>query len=428
MLSNTEILTAMQFSFFNERDPINSSSDPRQVMTYQFAGTTAPPDLPTGTTFTGWRDFTAAEKAAFADVLDHIETFLNVEFVEVTGSDDPDLNVGAVDIPGSTAGYGGFGASILGTEVTIDSFVVYDNLFDYADGTHVDLMMHEMGHALGLRHPFGSATSLPDEYDNNRYTVMSYTDNPDNGMSSDAMMLFDVLALQDIWGAAAYNEGRTVYTGSRTETVDVIWDTGGKDKLNASAQVNDVILDLRAGYFSSFEATNDVVIAFGTRIEHATGGSGNDEIFGNGARNTLVGKAGDDLISGKGGNDKLSGGRGEDVLRGDNGRDIMRGGAGNDEIRGGKGNDTLYGQKGDDILFGNAGKDRFVFKNADGADTIRDFRDDTDTLKIIGHGDADSLLARAEEIGGDVVFDFGGGNSLTVEGISIAQLADDLIA
>jgi hypothetical protein len=39
-------------------------------------------------------------------------------------------------------------------------------------------ILHEVGHALGLKHPFEESPKLPVEYDNESYTVMSYTPAP----------------------------------------------------------------------------------------------------------------------------------------------------------------------------------------------------------------------------------------------------------
>lgn len=429
MPTKTEILTSLQFPLFNTLDPVNTTGSARFTITYEYAGTSEPADLPTSSTYTGWRDFTTAEKAAFRAALDHIETFLNVSFVEVSGDSDPDINVGAVDIPGSTIGWGGYSASYFGSSFSEwDGYVVYDNTLDLSAEAQVNLLLHEMGHAMGLRHPFGSDSPLPSEFENNRYTIMSYTDNPDNGLRSDAVMLYDVFALQDIWGEAEFNEGRNVYTGARTDTVDVIWDTGGRDKLDASDRFSAVTLDLRAGKFSTFDALHDVVIAFGTRIEIAAGGSGGDTIIGNAKNNKLTGNDGVDSLRGLGGDDTLLGGSGNDSLLGNSGRDVLVGGSGDDTIQGGQGRDVIKGMTGTDTLLGNAGRDKFVYKSGHGTDRIGDFQDDTDTLRIIGYGDADAVLAKATEVAGDVVFDFGLGNVLTVADITIAALSDDLIA
>jgi len=287
-------------------------------------------------------------------------------------------------------------------------------------------MLHELGHSLGLKHPF-SDPSLPASEATNKYTLMAYASNPDNGMDSDAMMLYDVYALQDIWGAAGYLTGDTIYTGSRTNTVDTIWDTGGTDTLDASAKTSAVHLDLREGEFSAFGSYDDVVIAYGVQIENATGGSGDDTIIGNGLANMLQGKGGSDTINAGANDDQIKGGGGKDILKGQGGKDNLKGGSGNDTLKGGAGKDTLNGQEGNDKLFGNKGPDRFVFTKNGDKDTIRDFENDIDEIRIIGLGTEAQVLAMASNIDGDVVFDFGNGDMLTVLNTTVAEISDDIL-
>jgi serralysin len=421
MLTRTEIIDALQFSSLNSlTTPPNTTTAPAYVFTYQYAGTSRPGDLPTSTSFTGWTDFTAAEKLSFEAALAQIKTFLNVDFVEVTGEADPDMNVGAVDIPGPTAGFGGYTFSTSGGAVlSYDNFVLFDNTIDLTG--EPNLLLHEIGHALGLKHPFEGSPVLPAGMDNNKYTVMSYTANPDNSLDSDAMMLYDILALQDLWGATtANNAGATTYTGSRTATVDAVWDTGGKDTFDASARTNAVTLDLREGKFSKFGSYDDVVVAYDTKIENAKGGSGNDRIFGNDLNNKLIGGGGRDKIKGFAGADSLLGGKGNDKLFGGGGKDVIKGGGGRDK---------LYGEKGNDKLFGGGGADTFVFGDRDGKDIIRDFLDNTDTLQF-SRADvtsvADATALATESSGGDVIFNFTDGSKLTVRNITLVDLTDDI--
>lgn len=192
MISKEDILLSLQFSNFYDLNPVNSTGAPRETITYQYAGTSEPADFPSPGSYTGWTAFTAAEKLAFEAALAHVETFLNVDFVEVTGDSDPAMNVGKVTLPEGTAGYGGNSISWNPDTMEIvsyDSYVVYDNTLDLT--SEPNLLLHEVGHALGLKHPF-EAPALPDALESNKYTVMSYDANPDNGEFSDAMMLFDV--------------------------------------------------------------------------------------------------------------------------------------------------------------------------------------------------------------------------------------------
>lgn len=320
MLEETQILRGIQFPLSLLSGPINTSTQPPYELTYQFETFSQPPDLELS--FTGWTSLTTLEKEQVRIELDHIETVLNVRFTEVSGMTDPDINIGKVDILGPTIGYGGYYYSAWsnGSIASYDGFAVYDNTLDLSSG-RMWLILHELGHALGLKHSFeahteGSVTNppLPSEYDNKKYTVMSYTENPETDIDSGGLALFDIFALQDIWGANPnHNTGDDKYSGPRLPGVDVIWDAGGMDWLDASVYSTDVELSLVPGMFSRFGSYEDVVIAFGVQIENATGGTGNDILIGSDWANQMNGGAGNDTLSGREGNDSLDGGDGEDL-------------------------------------------------------------------------------------------------------------------
>ncbi|MEU4423305.1 hypothetical protein AB0F81_21980 [Actinoplanes sp. NPDC024001] len=63
----------------------------------------------------------------------------------------------------------------------------------------------------------------------------------------------------------------------------------------------------------------------GADVEAASGGSGNDVLYGGAAANTIMGNGGDDLIHGSLGNDSLIGGYGRDQIFGDAGDDWLSG-------------------------------------------------------------------------------------------------------
>ncbi|MBY5933749.1 hypothetical protein KUV51_12125 [Tateyamaria omphalii] len=162
------------------------------------------------------------------------------------------------------------------------------------------------------------------------------------------------------------------------------------------------------------------------------GGDGDDMVFGNAGTDLLKGDAGNDVLSGGVNNDTLDGGTGNDTLDGGNGADELNGGDGNDLLRGNAGADTLDGGSGDDILFGGIGADVFIY--GEGADVITGFGNNVDEIQL----DADLLgLAGlsvqqvidqfASNVNGQVIFDFGDGNTLTVGGVGVPnQLLDDI--
>lgn len=126
------------------------------------------------------------------------------------------------------------------------------------------VMMHETCHALGLIHSFDA--DLTGVEDSERYTVMAYDNNPWCDLDASSFMLYDIAALQSIYGAnTSYNNGDTTYVLDPNSAY-TIWDGGGIDTFDASAQTSSVILSLEEGAFSSVGLVDDVI-----RIEH-TGG------------------------------------------------------------------------------------------------------------------------------------------------------------
>ena len=154
------------------------------------------------------------------------------------------------------------------------------------------------------------------------------------------------------------------------------------------------------------------------------GQSGSDQLFGQADNDTLVGDKGNDLLDGGDGNDVLNGGKGQDTLIGGKGKDKLKGGKDFDALYGDGGNDVLDAGAGDDDMQGGAGKDKFIYRANYGGDLIFDFTDNVDTLKlddaIWGGGLTvqQVLDTYADDTSGDTVFDFGGGNILTLFGVS----------
>lgn len=279
------------------------------------------------------------------------------------------------------------------------------------------VMLHELGHALGLDHPgdydaagagtftyAGSAQYIQDSW---QYTVMSYfaataTNSDAPASYPDTLMLHDILAIQLVYGVNdakragndTYGFGGSVGTAYdfaiNKDPLMCLWDGGGQDVLNLSGFADPQRIDLNDGSFSDVGGyRGNLSIAFGVMIESAVGGRGADRITGNEAANWL------------------------------------RGGRGSDEFTGGEGNDRLTG---------NLGRDCFVFAAGDAGDTITDFTVNRDRLLLspdLWDGSAMTaaqvLISFASLRSGMVVLDFGA-DEIILSGVTlINNLADSLL-
>lgn len=165
-----------------------------------------------------------------------------------------------------------------------------------------------------------------------------------------------------------------------------------------------------------------------------------NKIRGTEAGEQLPGTTVDDDIRGDDGDDTIDGGTGDDRLRGDRGDDSIFGGDGDDRLRGGKGDDTLDGGAGndrlkgaydDDLLTGGAGNDRFVFDLEGGTDTITDYTDGQDRLDFTNFGlnDDAAVLARAVQMGANVVFTMATGERMILQNTQLSSLdAGDILS
>jgi hypothetical protein len=215
------------------------------------------------------------------------------------------------------------------------------NFLNPVPGSHAyATLIHEIGHALGLKHPgdYGDLDSPPflasfKLEDSEHFTVMSYNERQDTlyddggdsgfyaSVHPSTPMLFDVAAIQFLYGANTNTaSGDDTYSFGPTQVfLRNLWDAGGIDTLDAANWPRGVELDLRPGQFSSLWFENlqpsdprlywgkdNLSISYDTWIEHAIGSASGD---------TLIGNSRDNQLKGAAGNDTLTGGAGADTAR-----------------------------------------------------------------------------------------------------------------
>ncbi|MGC9371135.1 MAG: VWA domain-containing protein [Paracoccaceae bacterium] len=212
---------------------------------------------------------------------------------------------------------------------------------------------------------------------------------------------------------------------------DLLFGEGGEDVI-FGGEGNDRI-EGNVGADTLFGGDGNDTVAGGINPDQVFGGIGNDRLFGGGANDRLYGGIGDDYAIGHTNDDIIFGGDGNDTLLGAAGRDALFGGNGADRLYGGTLADTLIGGGGRDTVTGGGGPDTFAFANNHDRMVVTDFTNNIDTIRLNDNLWSGSLTASqvvssfATVVGGNAVFDFGGGDILTLQGVSnLSILADDI--
>lgn len=387
------------------------------IVTYSFLETNELPakaDLsysPTSVT-----SYSASERVNFRLALDEFEKVSGVKFVEVDG--EGTAMIQTYNAPGSVgvAGYAYYPGS--STYYTSTSDLVMDVSSAWTPGSSGFLVaMHEIGHAMGLSHPFNNSSGdktyvLDPTLDNLQNTVMTYNN---SGPKPSALQNLDIAALQHMYGASYDTDGLTFNWNSGIQRLTITGDAGadlviapkgdnvvrvwgGHDTV-VGRNEDDTILGGNGWDWLSGAAGNDLIDG-GNGSDRIWGDEGNDTLRGGVGNDSLYGGAFSDRLSGDAGNDKLYGGSSNDFLSGGTGNDLLSGESGRDTLNGGDGDDTLMGGTGSDSLFGGNGMDRL--SGGDGNDTViggngNDFiqgGDGYDQLKG-GYGN-DTLLGGAD--------------------------------
>jgi serralysin len=302
--------------------------------------------------------------------LTSVEQFTNASLVDA-GSNGADIRIATSPSANPTA------YAYLPSSSYYGGDVWFGTSYDYSQAQvgnyQYATVMHELGHALGLKHGhtaggLGNVTLTADR-DSLEFSVMTYHSyvgqtlpgytNETYGFAQ-TFMMYDIAALQHLYGADfSANAGNTVYKWSTTtgETFVngtgqgapgggatnriflTIWDGGGIDTYDCSNYTSNLRIDLTPGGWSKMSDAQSAYLGGGnyargnvfnalqyygdarSLVENVIGGTGADRIVGNIASNALNGERGNDHLLGGAGNDMLEGGAGSDMVDGGAGTD-----------------------------------------------------------------------------------------------------------
>ena len=256
-----------------------------------------------------------------------------------------------------------------------------------AGGFNYFAALHEIGHAVGLSHPFDAGDdqsngddSLPLAQDSMRNSVMGYVQldqnmvlkfngsgqtTPSYRIYASTPMMYDVEIMEQFYGADDDNTGNDTYNFTVSpETIQTIVDAGGTDTIDASNQTRENVIDLTAGGFSSIgiyseadqktdwaaslgtttAAIQTVIDFFDTQASAANSyysahsrtalytGEYNVGIAHNAVIENAIGGSANDTITGNSSANNIAGGAGDDLIEGNGDDDIIDGGAGTEDV------------------------------------------------------------------------------------------------
>ena len=180
------------------------------------------------------------------------------------------------------------------------------------------VLLHELGHALGLQHP------LPESDTSGATVLLNSLATPSNTLMIELSATstggtwptwfggFDLQALRALYGSRAYATGNDVYKMTDGSYPMNIIDDGGVDTLDVSSVSVSVSIDLHAGASSSvgmdaqgMAKHNNVSISSGALIENVIGSPYDDVIIGNAANNFVTFTGGNDIVDGDAGLDSV---------------------------------------------------------------------------------------------------------------------------
>jgi len=235
---------------------------------------------------TGQVAFNAAQQVGARSIFTYLQQETGIKFVETTSGTGAQIHLANMNLQGSNvtglcswaAKYEYTSNNTL-TDYSANAYVYLDNVEFFSENHNLvpgtggyQTLLHELGHALGLKHPFYENTGknetqivLPKAEDNTTNTLMSYTH---NGPALSTFSPYDIAALNWLYGRdglggalgiGSTTGGRYVTGSNKAETLmgtqfnDIFQGNGGNDMINGGEGTDTVIFN---GARNAYSFTN----------------------------------------------------------------------------------------------------------------------------------------------------------------------------
>ena len=313
----------------------------------------------------GFAALNNTQRGRVREAFAYLSSVIDVQFTESSGSGDIQFGSNAQAQSAGYARYPNEGSQVF----MANNQAGFSSAWE--EGGHVwTTLLHETGHALGLKHPGNynaGGGSTPGPYlsraaDNRNNSIMSYNNAADStriqyagggfsktNVAASTFQAYDIEALQYLYGASSTVTAKSYGWADGLAFNNTLWNPKEGSEINLANQTGSNLVDLRAGKRSSigivdaykdmpfsqaeyaalksggkaltsilgkptYTGTNNLLIAQGSQFTRGIGGSGVDKMVANGMGGHLNGGSGDDQLFWSGGNLEALGGTGNDSL------------------------------------------------------------------------------------------------------------------